>query len=1272
MKSRISLFIAILLFAVARTALAQAPVPPPYDISKDPVLYTVGYAHLDTEWRWDYEETVNSFLKATLDDNFERFGKYGPYVFSFSGARRYRMMKEYYPGKYDTLRGFIARGRWFVAGSSVDECDVNIPSPESVIRHVLYGNGYFRSEFGKESVDFLLPDCFGFQAWLPSALAHAGVKGFSTQKLVWGSAVGIPFNIGNWNGPDGKGVVAALNATDYTGRIKPGLDTAAYWVNRVTENGKKYGVFADYRYYGVGDVGGAPREADIANAVAAVESPNPLIHVRLTSSDQLFRDLTPALASRLPVYSGDLLLTQHSAGSLTSQAYMKRWNRKNELLARAAEPLAVAADWLGGLPYPSEILHEAWWTLLGSQMHDILPGTSIPKAYEYAWNDEVLSLNRFASVAGISAGVLARALDTQVKGQAVVVWNPLSIQREDVVEAEIPYPDGAPEQVIVTDPSGIETPSQVIARSKLSLTVLFPARVPACGMAVYDISPSKEAGKARGTVTAGTNFLENEYYKVVLNKQGDIASVIDKKLLKELLSGPSRLEFLNEHPDYWPAWNMDWKDRREPPAGFVDGPARITLTENGPVRCSYRIEREARNSRFVTTVRLSTGEAGRRVEVLNKVYWQSKGVSLKAAFPLKVKNEMATYNMGLGTIERGTNSEKKYEVPSREWFDLTDRAGGYGVTIMEDSKFGSDKPNDSTLRLTLLYTPLANSFPDQATQDWGIHEFTYGIYSHKGDWRTGQWEWQAHRLNQPLLAFLSPSHPGALGKSFSFARLSTPQADIRAIKKTEAGDAILFRIQELTGRSATGVELVLPAKVLEAWETDGQERRTGDIALTNGKLVLSLEPYALRSIAVKLAAPETSMNPASSYPQALMYNWDVVSADSNRRNGSLNAEGVSIPAEQFPAELTFDGIRYTFGGSTDNQNNVVRCSGQKISLPKTGNFNKVCILAAATSDTTAVFRVAGQKRSLRIQAATGNIGQFDRREWDALGRISGIVPGFIKRDEVAWNSTHLHNDTSNLPYRFAYLYRYELAAGPGSESIQFPDNNAVMIFALTLAEDPFGQVTEASPLYDLLDRRESLDLKPDRRYVTAAMKATAEITGYRERNPENLPVKVTMKDYADIHRPNGVTVSYISSTGKPGEMVSAPYVNDGMFELLPGDSAKDTWTMDGEGRLLMDLQREIDIDSMHLFAVSEMARGPQRFSVWGKSQGNPTVTGDPAAAGWTFIAAAEPLEIWGNAKAVYRVVSLSPIRYRYLMFISEDSGYGPYYFREADVFENQH
>ena len=97
----------------------------------------------------------------------------------------------------------------------------------------------------------------------------------------------------------------------------------------------------------------------------------------------MFLSLTPEQKAKLPRYKGELLLTEHSAGSITSQAYMKRWNRKNELLADAAERASVAANLWAQTPYPSRPALQAWDLILGSQMHDMLPGTSLPKAYEF-------------------------------------------------------------------------------------------------------------------------------------------------------------------------------------------------------------------------------------------------------------------------------------------------------------------------------------------------------------------------------------------------------------------------------------------------------------------------------------------------------------------------------------------------------------------------------------------------------------------------------------------------------------------------------------------------------------------------------------------------------------------------------------------------------------------------------------------------------------------------------------------------------------------------
>ncbi|MGA7300644.1 MAG: hypothetical protein WBX10_10075, partial [Candidatus Sulfotelmatobacter sp.] len=229
-------WVTILLTGLTLLNSASAQTTEKPHLSKQPTLYVVGYAHLDTEWRWEYPQVIDEYIRKTMEDNFRLFEKYPHYVFNFSGANRYRFMKEYFPADFARVKKYVDEGRWFPAGSSMEEGDVNTPSAETIIRQILYGNNWFRKELGRASAEYMLPDCFGFPASLPTILAHSGVKGFSTQKLVWGSSApgggpespeqtpeGTPFDVGVWVGPDGESVLAGLNPGDYSGGINSDL-----------------------------------------------------------------------------------------------------------------------------------------------------------------------------------------------------------------------------------------------------------------------------------------------------------------------------------------------------------------------------------------------------------------------------------------------------------------------------------------------------------------------------------------------------------------------------------------------------------------------------------------------------------------------------------------------------------------------------------------------------------------------------------------------------------------------------------------------------------------------------------------------------------------------------------------------------------------------------------------------------------------------------------------------------------------------------------------
>ena len=740
---RNSLFAAIAAFgfaSVMRTAPAQTMTAP--DITKQPTLYVVPYAHLDTQWRWEFPQVISEYLLKTMRVNFDYMDKYPHYVFNWSGSNRYRLMKEYYPADYARLKGYVAKGQWFPAGSSVEEGDVNLPSAESIFRQVLYGNTYYRTEFGKASAEYMLPDCFGFPASLPTILAASGVKGFSTQKLsaAWQPAPkiggpdspektpeGIPFNVGSWIGPDGESVLAALNPGGYGSEINSDLSKApgpvpeptagsrprrrrapeTDWPARIDIDGKATGVFADYHYVGTGDIGGATNEESVKLLEATVTGgeavlptafmPTPSgatgeivtsgtpvrmgdgpVKVVSAAADQMFLDIKPDMQAKMPTYHGDLELINHSAGSLTSQAYHKRWNRRNEILADAAEKASVAAAWMGGRPYPQQQMNNAWTLVMAGQFHDTGAGTATPRAYEFAQNDDIIASNQFADVLTSATQSIASTLDTRVKGTPVLVYNPLNIAREDVVEATVP--GNVSKGVEVFGPDGSQVPAQM-ENGK----VLFLAKVPSVGYSVYDIRQGKKSESSK-ELKVTESSLENARYKVTLNAAGDVSSIFDKSINKELLASPMRLAISNDAPKDWPAWNMDFDQEQAAPRAYIGGSAKARIVENGPARIAIEVTREGEGSKFTQTVRLSAGDAGNRVEFGESIDWRSLSANVKAVFPLASANKLATYNWEVGTIQRPVAFDRQFEVASHHWIDQTDESGTYGATILTDVK----------------------------------------------------------------------------------------------------------------------------------------------------------------------------------------------------------------------------------------------------------------------------------------------------------------------------------------------------------------------------------------------------------------------------------------------------------------------------------------------------------------------------------------------------------------------------------------------------------
>jgi alpha-mannosidase len=775
----------------------------------------------------------------------------------------------------------------------------------------------------------------------------------------------------------------------------------------------------------------------------------------------------------------------------------------------------VAAAWLGTRPYPQERLNHAWRLVLGGQFHDILAGTSTPRAYEFSWNDEVIAMNQFAGVITSATEAIASALNTQGLGTPIVVYNSLNIPRQDVVEAKVIFPNGVPKAVRVVGPDGKEVPAQIEDAGDTAAKVVFVAEVPSVGYAVYDVQPAESPFSAL-QLQVSDSSLENSRYRMKIGESGDVSSIFDKKLKRELLSAPIRLVILTDNPKHWPAWNMDFDDEQSPPRTIVGGPAKIQVVESGPARVAVQITREAENSKFVETVRLSAGDAGNRVEFANSVDWMAKEANLKVMFPLSASNETATYNWDIGTIQRPNENERQFEVGTHRWVDLTDKSGSYGVTILTDDKVGSDKPNDNTLRLTLMRTPgTRGGYEDQGTQDWGYHQPLFGLASHEGDWGQGQTDWQAYRLNVPLMVFTTAKHPGSFGKEFSLLKVSSSRVRVMALKKAEASDEVIVRLVEMSGKEEPSVRISFAAPVAAAREVNGQEQSLGQATVEDGALVTSFSAYQPRAFAVKLLPGHSHVAPSVSQPVTLPYDVSVATEDGKPGEGCFDCDpntqnapqGKALAAEMLPTDLAYAGIRFLLAPSGGGRPNAVTARGQTVELPA-GNYSRLYLLAAAyDGDQKAVFRVGERPVQLMIEDWGGFIGQWDYRTWNekkvevptppepasddmssaarrarrlrayvrAHGPMietkleyTGLKPGYIKRAPVAWFASHNHAaDGSNEPYSYSYLFAYALDLPPGAKTLTLPNDSRIRVLAVSVADES-PEVYPVHPLYDTL------------------------------------------------------------------------------------------------------------------------------------------------------------------------------------------------------------
>jgi len=851
--------------------------------------YFLGHSHLDAAWLWSFDETRKVFHE-TCETILNLMEKHPSFCYCQSSAQYYKWLEETHPETFRKVKKKVKQGRWEIVGGTWIEPDANMPSGESLVRQFLHGKTYFQKKFGVDVKIAWFPDSFGYAWTLPQIMRKAGIQFFLTQKMLWNDTTVFSHYIFNWTAPDGSTILAHETVGTYDETIQE---------NRITEQMKqlntRHNLHDLLMLFGKGDHGGGVTEDMIQRAQEFIQGNKP-IKGKFSTAEQYMKTITDKIDKNKIPQINDELYFQFHRGTYTTQAKVKKNNRKAEILLETAEKFSTIARTYG-YTYPTKQLEQAWQKLLLNQFHDVLPGSSIPEVYkdsEEHFNTIFDTTNRIITE---SLSTIAAKIDTTGEGKTMLVFNPLSWPRSGIVEV----PTEEPGKVEIYDKTGRAVPSQIVEGNKLIFTA---ENVPPIGYEEFKAKPTRKprSPKRQASTSLCTEEtdkqlkLENEFLTVTIDKHtGLVNSIFDRKSHKEILqTSGNRIQVFEDTPvrgrtcvnsridaAVFDAWELFIYQQSEG-VKYVElnRPIEVKLLEKGPVRTRVLVKQKyTQEGRPDSTFNQEIILCHRIPQVEFKIDadWHAEHRLAKVAFPLSIHSDFTTYEAPYGFITRrnpvspdATLAERsKYEVPGQKWIDHSSEEDDYGVSLLNDCKYGFDSAND-TIRMTLLRSatypfelraafglPIPKKTQADLT-DQGKHHIAYAVYPHRSDFKEALTARKAYEFNYPLLPVTERSHEGRLPKTFSFISAEPENIILTVVKKAERSDDIILRFYETASKNTKAL-IRLTETPKSAEETDLLENETSRISIKENTIEIPISKYEIKT--AKISACPTILVP---------------------------------------------------------------------------------------------------------------------------------------------------------------------------------------------------------------------------------------------------------------------------------------------------------------------------------------------------------------------------------------------------------------------------
>jgi len=761
-------------------------------VAKIDHVMVISHTHWDPEWYSTFEEYRMRLvdLMDKLLDILENDPNYHSFMFD-GQVSPLELYLELFPENRERIKSLVRTGKllvgpWFVLP------DEYMVSSEAHIRNLLLGTK-IAQDYGEVMKVGYLPDMAGHISQMPQILKGFGID----SAVVWRGVAGYPETAETeflWRGPDGTEVLAIHLPWGYcTGTAL--FDQTESTYKKIQALKKMYEARNATRFMLL--MNGCDHEEphpSLPKIIEEINNMNPCFRIEHTNILEYINAVKNELKNP-DIHMGEMRRTETSflmPGIQSTRIPLKQENVKTEvLLEKWVEPICTNA-WLVGNKYPQRLIWTAWRYDLQNNFHDDIYGAHVDEVTPDVLNRYKRAQEISNRLIAISSYYIANHINTSGWYKALVVFNPTSWDRSEVVNATIDFPQkdnveafritykgkGVPFQILecqdfikyqsernIMDgmlPWLNDIPSFGTGPVRRYRIALLAENIPAFGYRAYCVEPVSRDKEPvfSSRVKIQNRVIENDFIMVEINK-GGYFSLIDKAT-GEIYRNCNVLEDGGDVGDNY-TYQAPTTDCLITNLVANDN---FTVIEKGPIRATVRVDLDfalpvsissdgqARSVEKVAcplAIYISLSAISRYVTICTEFNNQAKDHRLRVSFRPEIFAKQVYVDGHFDILARDIELQKQpgwLEKPSptqpqRNFVTLRDKVRGLAILNKGLVQYEATNEQQPTFYITLLrctgYLSKAGleernghicgpGLPTPTAQCLGQHIFEYAVY----------------------------------------------------------------------------------------------------------------------------------------------------------------------------------------------------------------------------------------------------------------------------------------------------------------------------------------------------------------------------------------------------------------------------------------------------------------------------------------------------------------------------------------------------------------